>query len=417
MLFLRGLRPSKGVTRKRARTTKRCLEPLEERALLTSASFALTGDWGSGFGGQISINNTQTTPVTNWSLAFNWDRSITDIWNASIVSHVGNHYVIGNAGWNATIGPGGSAAFGFNGTSGNVGTDLPTAYALNGVSLSTAAPPSLSINNVSVNDGTAGATALFTVTLSRASTTPVTVNYATADASAHSGTDYKAASGTLTFSPGTLTQTISVPITPDTTAKPNLTFLVNLSNASGASLSATSAVGTIVDTIPPPKASASASFQVSNDWGTGFGGQITITNNQATPINNWTLAFTWDRTITEIWNAKVQSHSGNQYVITNVGWNSSIPGDGSVQFGFNGTTGNVGTDAPTNYVLNGASLGAGVPSLNISSVAVNDGASGTTAVFTVSLSQAATTPVTVNYATADGSAHAGTDYKASTGTL
>ena len=50
------------------------------------------------------------------------------------------------------------------------------------------------------------------------------------------GTNYKAVSGTLTFSPGTLSQTISVPIDPDTTAKPNETFQVNLSNAQGASL-------------------------------------------------------------------------------------------------------------------------------------------------------------------------------------
>ena len=64
----------------------------------------------------------------------------------------------------------------------------------------------LSINNVTVNDGTAGATAAFTVTLSKAATTAVTVGYATADGTAHAGTDYKATSGTLTFSPGTLSR-------------------------------------------------------------------------------------------------------------------------------------------------------------------------------------------------------------------
>ena len=83
----------------------------------------MTSDWGSGFGGQVTITNTQSTPVSNWSLAFTWDRSITQIWDGTITSHVGNQYVVKNAGWNATIAPGGTAEFGFNGASGNVGSD------------------------------------------------------------------------------------------------------------------------------------------------------------------------------------------------------------------------------------------------------------------------------------------------------
>ena len=55
--------------------------------------------------------------------------SITSIWDATIVSHTGNHYVIGNAGWNSTIPAGGTASFGFNGSPGNV-TIVPTNYLL-----------------------------------------------------------------------------------------------------------------------------------------------------------------------------------------------------------------------------------------------------------------------------------------------
>src|SRR5262249_25631112 len=52
------------------------------------------------------------------------------------------------------------------------------------------------------------------------------------------------------------------------------------------------------------------------------------------------------------------------------------------------------------------------------SVSVTEGNAGTTtAVFTVSLSAAYTQPVTVRYATADGSATAGVDYQAAFGTL
>ena len=417
-MILRGLRRSKGQKQRNVRRTLSSLEEMEPRELLSSATFELTSDWGTGFGGQVTIANTQSTPVTNWSLSFNWDRSITQIWDATISSHIANQYVITNAGWNATIAPGGTVAFGFNGSAGNVGSDVPTNYVLNGVPLGASAAPALSINNVTVNDGTAGATAAFTVTLSQAAATAVTVGYTTADGTAIAGTDYTATSGTLTFSPGTLSQSISVPIKPDTAAKSNLTFQVNLSGAVGATLATTAGTGTIVDTIPPPaSSSATASFEVTSDWGTGFGGQITLSNNGSTAINNWTLAFNWDRSITSIWNASIVSHTGNQYVITNAGWNATIAPGGTATVGFEGSPGSVGNDVPATYVLNGVALGAGVPSLNINSASVNDGSAGTTAVFTVILSQASTSTVTVNYATADGTAHAGTDYEAASGTL
>ncbi len=416
-MILRGLQRSKGRKQRNVRRTLSSLEVMEPRELLSSATFALTSDWGTGFGGQVTIANTGSTPVTNWSLSFNWDRSITQIWDGTISRHVGNQYMITNAGWNATIAPGGTVAFGFDGTAGNVGSDVPTNYALDGVPLGASTPPGLSINNVTVNDGTAGATAAFTVSLSQAAATSVTVGYATAAGTATAGTDYTATSGILTFSPGSLTQTIDVPINPDSTAKSNLTFQVNLSSAVGATLATTSGTGTIVDTIPPTASSATASFEVTSDWGTGFGGQITLSNNGSTAINNWTLSFNWDRAITSIWDASIVRYTCNQYVITNAGWNAAIAPGGTATLGFNGSPGSVGNDVPTNYVLNGVVLGAGAPSLNISSVSVNDGSAGTTADFTVTLSQASTKTVTVNYATADGTAHAGTDYEAASGTL
>ena len=295
---------------------------------------------------------------------------------------------------------------------------MPTNYELNGVALGAAAPPALSINNVTVNDGTAGATADFTVSLSQAATTAVTVDYATANGTATAGTNYTATSGELTFKPGVLDQVIAVPISPDPCPTAISRFKSTLSDAVGATLATDSGTGTIVDTVPAPSSlAATAAFEVTSDWGTGFGGQITLTNNGTTPINNWTLDFNWDRSITDIWDASVSSHTGTQYAITNAGWNSTIAAGGTVSFGFNGSPGNVGTDVPTNYVLNGVALGAGLPSLNINSVSVNDGTAGTTAVFTVTLSQAATKTVTVNYATANGTAVAGTNFKAASGNL
>ena len=108
--------------------------------------------------------------MSNWTLSFNWDRAITSIWDGVVASHSGNTYTIKSAGWNATIPAGGSVSFGFNGSPGDVGSDVPTGYKLDGVAIGAAAPPSLSINNVTVNDGSAGAKAVFTVSLSQAAT-------------------------------------------------------------------------------------------------------------------------------------------------------------------------------------------------------------------------------------------------------
>src|SRR5438093_7463675 len=74
----------------------------------------------------------------------------------------------------------------------------------------------LSINDVTVVEGDGGPTnAVFTVTLSAAAAAPVTVNFATRNNSAVSGADYTARTGTLTFAPGTTTQTVTVMVTGD----------------------------------------------------------------------------------------------------------------------------------------------------------------------------------------------------------
>src|SRR5205814_1429015 len=113
------------------------------------------------------------------------------------------------------------------------------------------AQPSLSINDVTVTEGNSGVTnAIFTVTLSGASASPVTVQYATADGSATAPSDYAAATGTLVFAPGQTTQTITVAINGDTTYENGgtaETFTVSLANASGASISDNSGLGTITN--------------------------------------------------------------------------------------------------------------------------------------------------------------------------
>ena len=73
----------------------------------------------------------------------------------------------------------------------------------------------------------------FVVSLSRTSTQSVTVNYATSNGTAVAGEDYTATSGTLTFSPGETSKTISVPMLDDSTGKGKKFFTLTLSNPTG----------------------------------------------------------------------------------------------------------------------------------------------------------------------------------------
>jgi hypothetical protein len=112
--------------------------------------------------------------------------------------------------------------------------------------VTTPTSPTLAPTGFSVTASTTGtATGNFMVNLSSASTSPVTVQYATADGTAIAGTDYTAASGTLTFAPGTTTETVPVTILASAATSGSKTLTLNLSNPTNATIAATSAVGTI----------------------------------------------------------------------------------------------------------------------------------------------------------------------------
>src|SRR5207247_979403 len=116
----------------------------------------------------------------------------------------------------------------------------------------------LSISDVTVTEGNSGTTnAVFTVTLSATSDQVVTVDFATADGSATSPSDYLAQNGNLTFSPGDTTKTISVPVNGDTLVEPNEDFFVNLSNATNASIADSQGIGTISNDEPSTSPSLS----------------------------------------------------------------------------------------------------------------------------------------------------------------
>ena len=230
------------------------LEELESRLVpTTSAAFQLVNDWGAGFQGEVRILNDQPTPITDWKLEFDFAPQISPIWNASTTGHTGTHYVIRNAGWNSTIAAQATATFGFLGNPGGIKAG-PTNFILNGVPLGTVEDlPTLSITDTSVTEGDGvNSTVSFTVTLSKASTRPVTVNYSTSDGSARAGSDYFAASGSLAFNPGEVKKSIAVTVKGDTLDETDEDFFVALSNLAGARLGIGQARAKILDNDPPP---------------------------------------------------------------------------------------------------------------------------------------------------------------------
>ena len=109
--------------------------------------------------------------------------------------------------------------------------------------------PVLSVGDSSASE--AAGTLDFEVTLAPAGVQAVTVQYATAGGTATQGTDYSAASGTLTFAAGVTRQTISVPVTDDMVHESEEELTLTLTSPAGATLeggvASLSATGTIAD--------------------------------------------------------------------------------------------------------------------------------------------------------------------------
>ena len=112
------------------------------------------------------------------------------------------------------------------------------------LSASVRGPAAMSVSDARVEEA-AGAAVAFAVTLSRAASARVTVDYQTRDGSAQAGEDYRAASGTLTFQAGESSKTIEVTVLDDAHDEGEETFVLVLSNAAGAWLEDAEATGTI----------------------------------------------------------------------------------------------------------------------------------------------------------------------------
>lgn len=130
------------------------------------------------------------------------------------------------------------------------------------------------------------------------------------------------------------------------------------------SSSVSSSVESSISSITSSSSSAFAAqctYEVSNDWGSGFAGSIHIINNGDSPINGWQVSWSYDQnTISSIWNA----HLSGSYVASDMGWNSIIQPGQSLDIGFIGSTNGSSVEIP---VVTGDVCGGNIVSSSSSS--------------------------------------------------
>ena len=279
--------------------------------------------------------------------------------------------------------------------------------------------PTATITDATFAEGNRGTTnATFNVTLASPSDKAVTLSYATADDTARASSDYTRTSGTLVFNPGEVSKSISVPVAGNTLNEGDESFFVNLSNAAGAVIGDSQAIGTIVDDDPLPQVritdaaaleggAALFSVTLSAPSGRTVTVRYATANNTAVAPGDYTSA---SGTLTF---APGQTRQDIPRVVMR---------RDAIAEGLESFFVNLG-DAPAADIVDTQGLGViaaqiVLPTLKINDVKVREGNSGpSSATFTVTLSPAQAAPVSVDYATVDGSARSGSDYIGTRGTL
>jgi cellulose 1,4-beta-cellobiosidase len=125
-------------------------------------------------------------------------------------------------------------------------------------------------------------------------------------------------------------------------------------------LAAGSGTAIITATAANAATGCSVSYTITNQWNTGFGANINITN-LGDPITSWTLkwSFANGQTIQSGWNGSF-SQSGSAVTVTSLSYNGSIATGGSATgIGFNGNWSGSNT-VPTSFTLNGNTCTGGV---------------------------------------------------------
>jgi len=294
--------------------------------------------------------------------------------------------------------------------------------------------PSLSINDITITEGNTGTTmANFTVSLSSVPGQTVNVDYTTVDGTATvADGDYQLTSGTLIFGPNDLTKTIPVPINGDRNAEWTEGFSVRLGSPSNVFVSDGLGAGTINDDEPTITIVPSVSGKEGDTGTTPFSFTVNVSSDYDADISvDYATA---DLTDDEQYWYGPGATAGVDYqaasstlVIPAHTPSATIPvsvigdrvGEPDELFWMNINGSNYAHVGYPNRSL--ATIQNDEPLVSIANAtSVTEGNTGTTTTmnFTVSLSVPAAAPITVSFATADGSATvAGGDYVANSNSV
>jgi hypothetical protein len=279
-------------------------------------------------------------------------------------------------------------------------------------------PPSFVVTDVAGPE--ASGTLSFSVLLTNANGSPVSIDYATADGTAIAGSDYTATSGTLTFNPGQTSKPVPVTITDNALAEDDETFTLNLSNATGGiAIAEPTGIATIQNDDADPTVSVAAAPVIEGDLGTTtLTLPVTLSGPSGHEIDvdyatsDGTAAAGSDYTATSGTLVFAAGEMANEVHVT-------VSGDFQDE---GNETLTVTLSAPFNADLGTASATGTItnddagPKLTVTDAVATEGKTGTTAMtFTVATTPISLSDITVDYATADGTATAGTDYAASSG--
>jgi hypothetical protein len=115
------------------------------------------------------------------------------------------------------------------------------------------------------------------------------------------------------------------------------------------------ATGTAWIALPASAAAATAAFTKTSDWGSGWQGDVTITNGGSSALTSWKVEFDLPAggTVGSYWEADMVA-AGSHRTFTNRAWNGTVPAGGKVSFGLVGAGG-----TPVNCLLNGQPCGGG----------------------------------------------------------
>ena len=291
--------------------------------------------------------------------------------------------------------------------------------------------PCLSIDDVTVTETDSGTVdATFTVTMSRPSEETVRVNYFITPFSfsfneppATKGADFENVSGTVVFVPGGTTQTVTVRVIGDVMDEFDQYFRVVLTTPINAAISDGKGLGKITDNDAPATVSIndttvvegtltqnSASFTVSLNGQSEKPITLQLTREAGTATPN--TDFENFGTDTLQFPAGTTSKT---YLIPIIQDNAFEPDETFFVNLINPTNATIADGQGQGTITNDDSQ----PTITIANSSRTEGASGTSgnATFDVKLSNPSYQTITVAFGTADGTATAGSDYAATSGTV